>query len=479
MSLKWPLLLVLVVHSSVIMLLLHVVHYIQPTPLIDEVFHVRQTQHYCRGDFHPWDEKITTLPGLYMVAVAILSLVSWCLGVSEPPCSLFALRAVSAVFSCVTPAVLYAISCAVNQTTDEWYHALTALTLSLFPLLYTFSFLYYTDVVSTVCVLAMYACYLHGHRKCSALAGILSVFVRQTNIVWVMFVTALITANCVIDTTVGKSSRNLQSVDQSPIHSLLDVWTLLTLLLRRGSHHWLRILSTVLRRVVWHVLVLCLFAAFVVWNGAIVVGDRSAHTVHVRPEQLVYFLFVSAPFLSTNFVVALIERRWRPLLRPLTVCLACSALGILCLLRSSTPHPYLLADNRHIAFYLWRRILAPAVHGPRSWLVLAPCTTLMTASLLTLWWRVRRRGILLRLGLVIASCLLMCTSSLLELRYFITPFVMARVHFDTGGAYSTSRRVVVLLEMVLYVAVNAAMLLLFWQRAFTWHDQPGLQRIIW
>jgi hypothetical protein len=32
----------------------------------DEVFHVRQAQVYCSGDFQTWDPKITTPPGLYV-----------------------------------------------------------------------------------------------------------------------------------------------------------------------------------------------------------------------------------------------------------------------------------------------------------------------------------------------------------------------------------------------------------------------------
>jgi alpha-1,2-glucosyltransferase len=30
----------------------------------DEVFHIPQVQAYCRGDFHVWDPKLTTPPGL-------------------------------------------------------------------------------------------------------------------------------------------------------------------------------------------------------------------------------------------------------------------------------------------------------------------------------------------------------------------------------------------------------------------------------
>ena len=33
----------------------------------DEVFHVRQAQVYCAGDFATWDPKITTPPGVYVV----------------------------------------------------------------------------------------------------------------------------------------------------------------------------------------------------------------------------------------------------------------------------------------------------------------------------------------------------------------------------------------------------------------------------
>lgn len=40
------------------------------SPLQDEIFHVRQTQQYCRGDFAHWDPKITTFPGLYLLGSA-------------------------------------------------------------------------------------------------------------------------------------------------------------------------------------------------------------------------------------------------------------------------------------------------------------------------------------------------------------------------------------------------------------------------
>ena len=36
-------------------------------PYIDEIFHLRQCQTYCQYNFHHWDNKITTPPGLYIL----------------------------------------------------------------------------------------------------------------------------------------------------------------------------------------------------------------------------------------------------------------------------------------------------------------------------------------------------------------------------------------------------------------------------
>lgn len=48
-----------------------------PIKTQDEPFHVPQTQQYCRGDFHAWDPKITTLPGLYFLSAAVLLTLAW------------------------------------------------------------------------------------------------------------------------------------------------------------------------------------------------------------------------------------------------------------------------------------------------------------------------------------------------------------------------------------------------------------------
>ena len=40
-----------------------------PEPYMDEIFHVPQAQRYCEHRFNEWDNKITTLPGLYLTSL--------------------------------------------------------------------------------------------------------------------------------------------------------------------------------------------------------------------------------------------------------------------------------------------------------------------------------------------------------------------------------------------------------------------------
>ena len=55
----------------------------------------------------------------------------------------------------------------------------------LFPPLFFFYGLYYTDVASAVSVLIAYRFYLTGQKRPFVIAGLVSLFFRQTNIFWV------------------------------------------------------------------------------------------------------------------------------------------------------------------------------------------------------------------------------------------------------------------------------------------------------
>ncbi len=61
----------------------------------------------------------------------------------------------------------------------------TALNICLFPPLFFFYGLYYTDVLSVVSILCAYYCYLRKEYVKVIFAGLASLFFRQTNVFWV------------------------------------------------------------------------------------------------------------------------------------------------------------------------------------------------------------------------------------------------------------------------------------------------------
>ena len=48
----------------------------QQNPYMDEIFHIPQAQNYCHGNFYHWNDKITTLPGLYIQSLVLLYPIS-------------------------------------------------------------------------------------------------------------------------------------------------------------------------------------------------------------------------------------------------------------------------------------------------------------------------------------------------------------------------------------------------------------------
>lgn len=123
-------------------------------------------------NYFQWDSKITTLPGLYLIATAILSPFNLC--------DITYIRCINFLGTCINLYLLYNVikenykSNKTNQRND-WVILASAYNLTLFPPLYFWCFFYYTDVVSVNVVLLML--YLH-QRKCTmmtALAGNYSV----------------------------------------------------------------------------------------------------------------------------------------------------------------------------------------------------------------------------------------------------------------------------------------------------------------
>ena len=100
----------------------------------------------------------------------------------------------------------------------ELVHA--AVNICLFPALFFFYGLYYTDVLSAFTVLVAYRCYLDNeHKLWIFLSGVISLLFRQTNILWVsVFLGGL--AFC---RSIQKGRPDVEFSNQSTFREMLQV----------------------------------------------------------------------------------------------------------------------------------------------------------------------------------------------------------------------------------------------------------------
>jgi alpha-1,2-glucosyltransferase len=81
-----------------------------PCATQDEIFHAPQTQKYCQGRLSEWDPKITTFPGLYLLAAPYAVAVNWMQRVllpssPETACTIAVLRSINILFAAMFFAV--------------------------------------------------------------------------------------------------------------------------------------------------------------------------------------------------------------------------------------------------------------------------------------------------------------------------------------------------------------------------------------
>ncbi|KAE9363218.1 glycosyltransferase family 59 protein [Stipitochalara longipes BDJ] len=377
-----------------------------PNPYLDEVFHIPQAQAYCVGRFDVWDPKLTTPPGLYLLSTLIGSQYS------HSGCMVPRLRShniIALIFL-----LSYAIDCRGLVILDwkrdrkepvrrwiadgrpisaDMLH--TAANTALFPLLFFFSGLYYTDVLSTCVVLGMYRLFLErkGARANTAaglvwlyLVGLIALTMRQTNIFWVaVFMGALelvrtIKANKVDFASQQPIPRTLKDIgiekfqkySHGNIHdvALKDAgatdFILCAISIALASVFQPLLIITRL----WpYILLLTSFAGFVVWNGGVVLGDKSNHVATIHIPQMLYIwplmAFFSAPLVIpagisffSNLIsllsIPLFPRLVRKYLLVLSYIAIALAATLLIVKYNTIIHPFTLADNRHYMFYVFR-----------------------------------------------------------------------------------------------------------------------------
>lgn len=130
-------------------------------------------------------------------------------------------------------------------------------------------------------------------------------------------------------------------------------------------------------------------------------------------------------------------------------------------------HPYLLADNRHYTFYIWNRFYG---NFELAKYIVIPVYIIAITNIF-----IKLRAKSFGFSLLFIVCLIVGVSFqlLLELRYFLIPFLILRLQtLKPKTNY-------LIFEFLCYVIINLATLYLFFTKEIYWTDFKEVQRIIW
>ncbi|KAI9798774.1 MAG: glucosyltransferase [Piccolia ochrophora] len=511
------------------------VNSVVPEPYLDEVFHVRQAQAYCNGQWNVWDPKITTPPGLYAF--------SRLLAYFHAHCDVASLRRVNSLVHATATFLLVKKLYKLIQSPFEesgrspkrpnqklkppsllWggsgLASHVSLNIFMFPVLFFFTALYYTDVLSTSSVLAAYAAF-HAPSESSTkkplmivIFGAIALSFRQTNIFWVgVFLSGL---------EVVRTLKNLQTKDYS--------W--------KASND----ISEVVRRG-WtssEIYDVTIVEAEIEGERRavdLIEGDKSNHIATIHVAQMLYiwpyFVFFSIPLVYPYIIAALVPDKILraiplqvpPRLRGLLVLrlyvVASFLFIILGIIHFNTIiHPFTLADNRHFVFYIFRwivlrwplRYLAAPVYLICGWAsILAlgkpinasenpskPSTNPVKGDQRPSTQSPDGNKVSFVIIWLVSTSLSLATAPLVEPRYFIIPWVIWRLHVpppsprdstlrpSAGVALRWYQRLLstgrhqLWLESAWFLLVNVVVGYVFLFRGFTWPQEPGhTQRFLW
>lgn len=420
-------------------------------PYIDEIFHIRQCQAYCHSKFSQWDSKITTPPGLYILGTIYAKVLLILSGGKDLCQNLTVLRSLNLLGGiAVMPKVLEMF-----QVFDQ-YQFWTVNILSQ-PLLFSYYFLFYTDIWSTILIIASLGlvmriplptlvCFLSG------LLGFISLWFRQTNIVWIAFILSVM-------------------IDRRVIVERGEMITYLKRLYRFSYQLVYDYIKTIP-----YLINFILFLIFLKINGGITLGDKSNHEITFHLVQVfycfVFILFFTWPvWLKWQTIIDYKNFLIGNFFKIIFNILAFAAIWFI-IDRFTIVHIFLLSDNRHYTFYIYRRLLlnkySPFVAVPlyhfATWVIIS---TLLKSKRLAL----SPITITTFLG---ATCLTLIPSPLFEPRYFIIPLIIFRIMIKP---VDKSRS---LIEFVWLNLINVLTTLIFFNYEFKWDSEGDIiQRIYW
>lgn len=235
---------------------------------------------------------------------------------------------------------------------------------------------------------------------------------------------------------------------------------------RRGPLSFLKFGMEILAALTPYITVGILFLAFIVWNGGVVVGDRTAHVSTIHVPQFFYFFSFTFCF-AWPYMLPF----WKEFLKDVLTHWKISSC-ILCLMTAiihanTLVHPYVLADNRHYVFYVWNYFMGRYTFFKY---LLIPLHSFSAYAFYRCLSHVR---FLSRVAFLACTCVVLVPQLLLEPRYFIVPYILFRVNVRKANLWQIS------FESMTTLVVNFLQFFIFVNKVFYWEDQEHPQRISW
>lgn len=522
------------------------VNQIVPVPYLDEVFHIPQAQAYWLGKWSQWDPKITTPPGLYIFSYIVNSVRDFFYLNFKP--SVNEWRAINVFLLYLLLVALYILTAVGRKTVNHDSILQREFSIISFPLIFFFSTLYYTDLFSVFTVVLAHIFWsastsAEGSKKAlyqflHFVAGLIALSSRQTNIFWVaVYLGGLqvvesvkrdIGANKVHDPPMSEAyfegqhyvhlfllypeGRFLTQEPDFPITSISIAQSALTAIPQLLLDLWPQIF------------LILTFAAFVVWNGGVVLGDKDNHIATIHLPQMLYIwpfiVFFSWPVLLPQLSHLSAFRRRLP---RLSTTITWIILMLVTVHLNIIIHPFTLADNRHYTFYVFRilrqhwllKYAAVSVYFLCACLVLAslggPTEAEPASKTVRILYGEDTVCVSFTLVWLVATSLSLITAPLVEPRYFIIPWLMWRLAVPEYMPRSDKLRTVEVekraslkdspasrpssplhrllrtaaaysmwLELIWYLVINLGTCYMFLYRGFEWPQEPrNVQRFMW
>ncbi|KAH7345063.1 glucosyltransferase [Rhizoctonia solani] len=433
-------------------------------PYMDEPFHVPQAQAYCRGEWDYWDPKLTTPPGLYILSVALKKVFLF-------KCTIPILRMNNLLLNLMLPPLIS--HCLALYRSDRPPRSLIqptveSIVISAFPIAWFFSFLYYTELGSVLFVLATILAAGRGAHILAALMGAASCTFRQTNIVWVAYAAAF---GILQDMRRKRIRSQVSNNSSEPV--LYD-----PMALDASLSDMPKILFSIpailpwLIKTAWpYVVPVVGFASFVFWNGGIVLGDKSNHIPTLHVPQLYYFVAFASLFglpvlMSAETGIMSLAREVAQRMiggtSRLIISITLTGLIMISIHWFTIQHPFLLADNRHYTFYIWRRVYLA------HWSVPYLFAPLYLACAWAWFIRAGKHQTLLQ-TLLLPACLAptLLPAPLIEPRYFLIPYIILRLQARVPNG-------VVVFEAIWYGFINWVTMFVF-----LYMERESVGRFMW